>query len=222
MVEETIHKLIVSEEAKFDYANLFGLLVGEFGNDLPPDFQLPYKIQEETETYITNHRKLTAKHYLRLTYIIDELNVSLMLFIIKRNKEEMTQKWELVGICPEEDWTEDLEECGEIRNWYKTKILDIPEERDWVLVENTHRILDRLEDIRDIGEYEDYIEARETIARELSKPQGDGGGVSEVEPGRIKQFLKKRYYNSNTAIEIIRQLDIIIDRCRTRIREQDL
>jgi len=219
MVEETIHKLIVSEEAKFDYANLFGLLVGEFGNDLPPDFQLPYKIQEETETYITNHRKLTAKHYLRLTYIIDELDVSLMLFIIKRHKEDTTQYWELVGICYEEDWNEELEECGEMRNWYNSKIKDIPTERDWVLVVTTHKILDKLEEIRDIGEYEDYIEARETIARQLSKPQIDGGGISEVEPGRIKHFLKKRYYNSDTAIKIIRQLDIIINRCGTRVCE---
>ena len=132
------------------------------------------------------------------------------------------QYWELVGICDKEAWSEDLEESGQIRAWYETKIENIPEERDWLLIENTYKIIDKLEEIRDIGEYEDYIEARERVAEELSKPQIDGGGYSEVKPARIKQFLNKGYFNSNTAIEIIRLLDIIIDRCRKNLCRNSL
>ena len=38
------------------------------------------------------------------------------------------QSWEIVGICEAEDYDEDLEECGQIRAWYETKIEDLPEE----------------------------------------------------------------------------------------------
>ena len=222
MVEATIHELIISEGAKFDYAFLYDKLVGDFGSDLPPNFRINKEIISETEMYLATNKKVRHKHYLRLKYI-DEINYKeLMLFIIRRKQINNIQKWELVGISLFEDWNEDLEECGQIRAWYETKIVDIPQERDWVLEKNTYKILDKLEEIRDVGEYEDYIEARERVARELSKPQGDGGRIAEIKPGRIKYHLKKGYYNSYTAIEIIRELDSIIDRCRTRVSEFDL
>ena len=122
------------------------------------------------------------------------------------------QIWELVGVCEKSDWTETAEENGYIRNWYQTKIVNIPKERDWVLQVYAKKILDRLERIREIGEYDDYIEARETIARELSKQQIDGIGAVEVSANRIKYHLKRKYYSSTTADEIIRQLDSIINR----------
>lgn len=212
-MEVISHELIISEEAKFDYANLFGLLVGDFGSDLPPKFRIDTGIKEETESYLQNRKDLWNKQYLRLTYLMEDSEIDLMLFIKKRTVQANIQKWELIGICEKDCWNEELEEFGQIRLWYETKITDLPEERDWVLVENTRIILNKLEEIRDIGKYEDYIEARERIARELSKPQIDGVRNAEVKPRRIKQFLKRRYYSSNTAIEIIRQLDIIIDRC---------
>lgn len=221
-MEVLSHELVITEEAKFDYADLFGMLVGDFGNDLPPYFNINPNIKEEVETYIKTRKSLWHKHYLRLTYLVEESDIDLMLFIKQGKVLENIQHWELVGICDKEAWNEDLEESGQIRAWYETKIVNIPEERDWLLVENTYKIIDKLEEIRDIGEYEDYIEARERVAEELSKPQIDGGGYSEVKPGRIKRFLEKGYYNSNTAIEIIRQLNIIIDRCRENLRRDSI
>ena len=221
-MEATIHELIISEGAKFDYAFLYDKLVGDFGSDLPPNFRVNKELVQETEVYLATNKRTRYKHYLRLKYI-DEINdKELMLFIIRRKQIDKIQKWELVGISLFDDWNEDLEECGQIRAWYETKIVNMPQERDWVLEKNTYKILDKLEEIRDIGEYEDYIEARERVARELSKPQGDGGRITEVKPGRIKYQLKRGYYNSYTALEIIRQLDIIIDRCGTKICESNI
>ena len=199
-MEVLSHELVVTEEAKFDYADLFGMLVGDFGSDLPPYFNINPNIKEEVETYIKTRKCLWHKHYFRLTYLVEDSDIDLMLFIKQGKVIKNIQYWELVGICEKEAWTEDLEESGRIRAWYETKIKNIPEERDWLLIENTYKIIDKLEEVRDIGEYEDYIEARERIAEELSKPQIDGGGCSEVKPGRIKRFLEKGYYNSNTAI----------------------
>lgn len=221
-MEVLSHELVVTEEAKFDYADLFGMLVGDFGNDLPPYFNINPNIKEEVETYIKTRKGLWHKHYLRLTYLVEDSDIDLMLFIKQGKVIENIQHWGLVGICNKEDWSEELEESGRIRAWYETKIDNIPEERDWLLIENTYKIIDKLEEIRDVGEYEDYIEARERVAEELSKPQIDGGGYSEVKPGRIKRFLEKGYYNSNTAIEIIRQLNIIIDRCRENLRRDSI
>lgn len=217
MVEETIHELFVSEEAKFDYAYINGMLVGDFGNELPPDFRIPLEIKEEIETYITIISKVKFKRYLRLTYIDEENDVELMFFIIRRIMNGNKQIWELVGVCEKSAWTETAEENGYIRNWYQTKIVNIPKERDWVLQVYAKKILDRLERIREIGEYDDYIEARETIARELSKQQIDGVRNVEVNPNRVKYHIKKSYYTSTTADEIIRQLDSIINRYWKRV-----
>ena len=41
------------------------------------------------------------------------------------------QLWEIRGICPAEDWTVELEEDGQIREWLNTKI-NPTEETDWV------------------------------------------------------------------------------------------
>lgn len=221
-MEETTHELVISEEAKFDYAFINDLLVGDFGSDLPPRFRLDPQIKEETEVYITNQKRIWFKHYLRLTYLDEKTGKDLMLFILRREHQGNIQKWELVGICEKQYWSEDAEEYGMIRNWYNFKIDKLPKERDWVLIQYTYNILDKLEEIRDIGEYDDYIEAREIIARELSKQQIEGGRIVQVEPGRIKYFLKNKYYNSRTANEIIRQLDSLIDGIGARISEQSL
>lgn len=212
-MEATIHKLIVSEEAKFDYAEMTNMLVGDFGDDLPPSFQIDLDITQQVELYITNNKKVWDKHYLRLTYIDEKADKTYMLFILRRNYDETeyTQNWELVGICESKYWDEDMEECGQIRVWYNTKINNFKKERDWVLEMYTYKILDKLEEIYEIGGKDGYIFARERVAEKLSKQQIDDRGCKEVEPRRIKHFLKKEYFSSSTANEIIGLLDRIID-----------
>ena len=212
-MEATIHKLIVSEEAKFDYAEMTNMLVGDFGDDLPPNFQIDTNIIEEVELYITNNRRVWYKHYLRLTYIDENTGTTYMLFILRKNYDETeyTQNWEVVGILESQYWDEDLEECGQIRAWYNTKINDLGKERDWVLEMYAYKILDKLEEIYEIGGKDGYIFARERVAEKLSKQQIDDRGCKEIEPRRLKNFLKHEYFSSSTANEIVRLLDRIID-----------
>ena len=42
------------------------------------------------------------------------------------------QIWDLVGICEEEFWDEEMEESGIIRSWIETKLNPEKEEPDWV------------------------------------------------------------------------------------------
>lgn len=219
MVEVTIHKLNISEEAKFDYAFLFNMLVGDFGSDLPPNFRLDPQIVKEVETYLFHNRKVWYKHYLRLTYIDELTDRELMLFILQKNKDGILQNWELVGICDADSWNEDAEESGKIRAWYNTKIDKIPKEKDWVVEMYAYKMIDKLEEIYDIGGRDEYIAAREEVARELSKQQVASDWNKEIEPRRIKYFIKRGCFDSRTADEIIGLLDRIIDTCRERVRD---
>lgn len=218
-MEVTIHKLNISEEAKFDYAFLFNMLVGDFGSDLPPNFRLDPEIITETERYLFNNRKVWHKHYLRLTYIDEWTGRELMLFILQKNKDGILQNWELVGICDADSWNEDAEESGKIRAWYNTKISKMPKEKDWVVEMYAYKMIDKLEEIYDIGGKDEYIRAREEIARELSRKQSNDRGCQEIEPRRIKYYIKQGYFTSSTADEIIGLLDRIADEVRERVRD---
>ena len=68
-----------------------------------------------------------------------------------------------------------------------------------------------LEEIYEIGGKDGYIFARERVAEKLSKQQIDDRGCKEIEPRRLKNFLKHEYFSSSTANEIVRLLDRIID-----------
>ena len=139
-----------------------------------------------------------------------------MLFVRKREKEENKQYWEIVGICEAKDYDEDLEECGQIRAWYESKIDNLPEEPDWVEVMYARKILDLLESIRDYGGYDDYINARERVAEELSKKYGVDSRNRKIKPRRVKSYIEKRGVDSETANAIIKQLDILLKEARQR------
>ena len=217
MEENTTHYVRISDEAKFDYAFMFGLLVGDFGSDLPPLFQLDSRIKEELELFILLQKRLWYKGYFRATYIYEEVGKELMLFVKKREKEENKQYWEIVGICEAKDYDEDLEEYGQIRAWYESKIDNLPEdEPDWVELMYARKILDLLEDIRDYGGYDDYINARERVAEELSKQSSMDSRNRKVKPRRVKSYIEKRGVDSQTANAIIKQLDILLEEARQR------
>lgn len=118
-----IHKLVVTEEAKFDYRKE---IRGE---------QFPKKdIMNKIEEYIGLQRNRFANvRYFRVKYYDESTDKMLMLFIYKIDLLACMQLWELAGICLAEDWTEELEDSGAIRNWLKTKIENIPIEEDWVV-----------------------------------------------------------------------------------------
>ncbi|MDD4003432.1 MAG: hypothetical protein PHE12_04470 [Clostridia bacterium] len=120
--EIIINKVVITEEAKFDYENIIG------------DMPMPRtEIKNECEYYINNFDKLN-RYYLRINYYDNVFDKMLMFFFFKGDKFGLMQIWELRGICFAEDWTEDIEDEGLIKSWLDTKIdLMFANKNDWVL-----------------------------------------------------------------------------------------
>jgi len=117
--ETVINKVVITAEAEFDYESEFNRL-------------LPKKdIKRETEYYISGRLSRFSGYYFRTKYLDETTDRMLMLFVYKGKAFGCMQLWEIRGICPAEDWTADLEEDGQIREWLNSK-LDPPETTDWV------------------------------------------------------------------------------------------
>lgn len=119
--ERTIHKVSVTEEAVFDYKELTGVV--------PP----VRDIKKEVETYLQYIADCTRGYYFRVKYYDEEIDRMLMLFLYKGERFGPMQVWKIAGVCFAEDWTEELEENGQIRFWLKTKITDFEDKTDWVV-----------------------------------------------------------------------------------------
>jgi len=121
-MEIDINKVVITEEAQFDYESLVGL---------PLQKTL---IKNETETYIELMQKsgrLLYGYYFRAKFYDEQSDRILLLFFYKGERFGAMQMWKLVGICYEEDYTENLEDCGQIRVWLNSSLT--PEEcGDWV------------------------------------------------------------------------------------------
>ena len=117
--EAVINKVVITAEAEFDYESEFGL-------------RLPKKeIKQETELYISGSLSRLSGYYFRIKYLDEATDRMLMLFVYKGVVFGSMQLWEIRGICPAEDWTEELEEDGQIREWLDSKI-NPTDETDWV------------------------------------------------------------------------------------------
>lgn len=122
MTTEVIHKLIITTEASLDIKECLGENVFD-----------KRKFKAEVEEYIQNmSNRLPWWGYFRADYEDDDTE-RLKLFIYKREKIGVMQFWELKGVCLVKDWSEEMEEEGQIRSWLNTKIEDMPEEQDWVI-----------------------------------------------------------------------------------------
>jgi hypothetical protein len=131
-VEDTLHKVTISEEAVFDYEHCLIVLERPSEDDLPL-FRFPKEIKAELEEYIQCHSRVKHKHYFRVRHYDENLGDYLMLFVKKSWKMATMQNWTVVGICFECDWDEEAEEDGIIKNWYDTKInKDEIDKTDWV------------------------------------------------------------------------------------------
>ncbi len=120
--EIVIDKAVITEEAVFDYESLCE-------QPLPKT-----DIKYECENYITNMRiggKLGRDYYFRCKYYAEASDRMLMLFFYKGQRFGKMQMWELKGICEASDYSDALEESGQIRVWLNSKIN--PEDTgDWV------------------------------------------------------------------------------------------
>lgn len=123
--ERIINKVSVTEEATFDYEEVVALM------PIPKT-----DIKNECENYIDNMQKggrLLYDYYFHVIYFDERSDKMLMLFFYKGERFGVMQIWRLSGICEAEDWTQELEDDGNIRNWLNTKITTFEDEDDWVV-----------------------------------------------------------------------------------------
>ncbi len=119
-----IHKLAVKAEAQFDYEGGMGFV------RIPKN-----KIVKEVEEYLDLKQKddkLRNVYYFKLKYHDEVTDKMLLLFIRKDATFGTMQTWSRVGICREDDWTEELDDDGIIRGWLESKVDELPDEEDWV------------------------------------------------------------------------------------------
>ena len=139
---KSINKVVITEEAEFDYDSIIGLPMPKAD------------IKEATENYIEiryDGGRTLWRDYYQWKYYDKIADKMLYLFFYKGQKFGNMQMWDLCGVCFEEDWTEELEECGQIRNWLKSKI-DPQDNGDWVWDE-------RVREEKRRKETEDYNDA---------------------------------------------------------------
>ena len=120
-MDRAIQKVMITEEARFDYESLYS-------RPLPSA-----EIKRETEIYIENQidaRRLYGR-YFRAKYLDEATDRMLMIFVYQGRAFGRMQIWEIRGICEADDWSEELEESGQIRAWLNSTI-DPEDDGDWV------------------------------------------------------------------------------------------
>jgi len=177
--EEVRQTIKITEEALYDYECLFAIPYNNLKSDLAwveehfdePEYLAPIMPREDIKTecakYITINKSLQNDYYFRAKYYDETKERMLMLFfykgekgIIKIDEEEVPyQEWKLKGICFAEDWSEEQEESGLIRNWLKRDIQDEEQEDDWVW---TERIRER-ERLLELA-IEGYVDVEDNMA----------------------------------------------------------
>lgn len=117
-----IHKVSITDEAKFDYETT-----------ISPNFAFISKnLKEELEFYLYHNRRYHHKRYVRLKYYDDQSETELMFFLRESNKFASMKVWKVVGICKSEDWNEEIEDEGIIKAWLDTLLTPADDESDWV------------------------------------------------------------------------------------------
>lgn len=120
--EIEINKVVITEEAKCDYESITEYLLNVD------------EVEAEIQTYINLRQRsggLLWEKYFRVKYYDEWLERMLMIFVYKGRKDGIVRLWEVKGICFEEDWSEELEDCGQIRAWINSS-LNLPDDGDWV------------------------------------------------------------------------------------------
>lgn len=117
--EIVINKVVVTDEAKFDYECLFNQPIPKTD------------IKREAEEYIDGQEGRINGLYFRIKYLDETTDEMLMLFFYKGKRFGKMQLWELSGVCRAEEWTQDAEDDGQIRNWLNASLAP-KETTDWV------------------------------------------------------------------------------------------
>ncbi len=166
MEEYLLHKVLFSEEAIFDYEHC--LIIREFELDetdtdwrIESKFDLPLvklpkrEMKVEIEEFIQTNTRTHNKTYFRTKYFDEQLQKMLMLFVKKGSKQSIMQNWIIIGICEADDWSEEIEFEGKIRNWTKSRITNLLED-DWVEEERIRKEMEEKERLKEAKEREFY------------------------------------------------------------------
>lgn len=125
MRENLIHKVHITPEAVFDYEETLEL------GTLPKN-EIKAELEEYID-YITKSGYLNRTTYHKCKYYDEHSDRMLMLFIYKAERFGIMQTWEVKGICIADEWNETLEDEGIIRQWCRTEIENLHDEKDWVI-----------------------------------------------------------------------------------------
>ena len=222
MGEFVLHKINITTEAKFDYADIFNLFVVVDGESfLPSKLQLS-ELKKEVETYIQYNENYWHKHYFKVKYLEERTNKMILVFIRKSYKISNMQIWDIVGFCDERSWNEEMEEFGTVKSWLNTKVENLPKEKiDWAEELYRNKILEYLDLIYDIGGKNGYIRTCEGLAQELSTKY-PANKVEQLEPRKLKRFIKREHWTSKSANEFIELLDRLLELEREASDRDDL
>jgi len=142
---EVVHKINITDEAKFDVLECVGLEAFDWRT-----------FKSETEEYLTHQAKagrIPWWGYFRADYIDEDSGKRLKLFFYRGKAFALMQTWDLKGVCEADDWTQDLEDDGHIRAWIETTIPPVKEKltaewlekNDWAIRVRVHEILQNTE-----------------------------------------------------------------------------
>ena len=144
--KKIINKVVITTDAEFDYESEFKCRLQKL------------QLKQEIEDYIRIRLKNFNGYYCRVKFYDEFTNEMLILFVYKGDTFGCMQMWEVRGICKEEDWTNELEDDGNIRCWLKSKI-EPNESTDWVWDLRIAKVIQRKELSEQFGEdVESYMQ----------------------------------------------------------------
>jgi hypothetical protein len=112
------------------------------------------EIKAELEEYLQWSKK-NQKQYFRINHYDEQFDRMLMLFVKRAEKVSVIQNWIVVGMCLADDWTQEDEDEGRIRNWYNSRIENL-QDNDWVEEERLRREAEEKERQKDEKEIKKY------------------------------------------------------------------
>ena len=215
--EQVIHEIEFTAECEFDYEQCLvggifdeSFLRGDTDWNERDVHDAPFyafdgrEIKRDLDEFLNGHSKRDKNDYFRVRHWDDNLDRWLLLFIKRGEKNGDLQKWRVLGICNEWDWDEDAEYGGDIRNWYRSKIVDLSEDTDWAEAINEREELEFMEE--DLDEIKDEIWE---LGRELKFERSVKGAIAGL-LARHQQAMERRKeleFNIVTKRERIRRLE---------------
>lgn len=102
-----INKVVICDEARFDYEEIVAKRI------------MPATMMKREIEYSFLHTAPDGSYFYK-KYFDEEIGKMLILFFRRGYRYARMQLWKMVGICEEEDFSEELDLRGSIKNWLDT------------------------------------------------------------------------------------------------------